>query len=183
MLEPSKVDDVNHDREVNMGRLSTIKKVAISIALAVAIAAPFALAQQADKGEAIQKDRSGWRGKRGGDRRGGFLFGNLDLTDAQKAQLEQIREANQQTLLPLMKQMRAKRQEIHQASQGGAFNEALVTQKLTEIAPLEAKLMGERFRLHKEMLSVLTPEQKAKLDQSREQMKARRGERGARRGR
>jgi protein CpxP len=166
-----------------MGRLSRIQKVAISIAMAVAIAVPIAFAQSGDTGGG-QKDRSEWRGKgRGGDRVMGSFFGKLDLTDAQKAQLKQIRETSRQSLRPLTKEIRAKRQEIHQASQGGAFDEALVTRKLTEIAPLEAKLMGERVRLHQEMLAVLTPEQKAKLEQSREQMKAKRGERGARRGR
>ena len=110
---------------------------------------------------------------------GGAAFRNLDLTDAQKAQMKQIRESHSQTLRPLMAQIRAKRQEIRQASQGGTFNEALVAQKLSEIAPLEAKLMGEQSRLHQETLAVLTAEQKAKLEQSREQRKSRWAERGA----
>src|SRR6185295_10707482 len=50
------------------------------------------------------------------------------------------------------------------------------TQKLTEMASLEAKLMGEQHKLHQEMLSVLTAEQKAQLEQSRAQFKTRRGE-------
>ena len=104
-------------------------------------------------------------------------FRNLDLSDAQKAQMKQIRESHSQSLRPIMEQIRAKRQEIRQASEGGTFNEALVTQKLTEIAPLEAKLQGEHFRLRQEMISVLTPEQKAKLDQSREQFKSKWAER------
>ena len=110
---------------------------------------------------------------------GGAFFGNLDLTDAQKAQMKSIRESHDQSIRPLMEQIRAKRQEIRQANEGGTFNEALVTQKLTEIAPLEAKMMGEQFRLHQEMLSVLTAEQKAKLEQSREQRKSRWSERRA----
>ena len=77
---------------------------------------------------------------------------------------------------PLLDQLRAKRQELRQANEGGTFNEALATQKLTEIAPLEAKLMGEEHRLHEQMLSVLTAEQKAQLEQSRAQFKTRRGE-------
>ena len=109
---------------------------------------------------------------RGGGPIGGAAFRNLDLTDAQKAQMKQIRESHSQSLRPLMEQIRAKRQEIRQASEGGTFNEALVAQKLSEIAPLEAKLMGERSRLHQETLSVLTAEQKAKLEQSREQRKS-----------
>ena len=44
------------------------------------------------------------------------------------------------------------------------------------MASLEAKLMGEEFKLHQETLSVLTAEQKAQLEQSKAQFKARRGE-------
>jgi protein CpxP len=103
-------------------------------------------------------------------------FRNLDLTDAQKTQLKQMRETHRQSLGPLMTEIRTKRQEIRQSSQGGTFDEALVRQKLIEIAPLEAKLMAERRRLHQEMLSVLTPDQKAKV----EQFKSRRSERRTR---
>jgi protein CpxP len=103
-------------------------------------------------------------------------FRNLDLTDAQKSQMKQIRESHSQTIRPIMEQIHAKRQEIRQASQGGTFNEALVTQKLTEIAPLEAKLQGEQVRIHQEMLAVLTPDQKAKLEQTREEFKSKRAE-------
>jgi Spy/CpxP family protein refolding chaperone len=73
---------------------------------------------------------------------------------------------------------------LRQASEGGTFNEALATQKLTEMAGLQAKLMGARFQLRQQMLSVLTPEQKAQLDQMKAQFKAhhggRRGEAGPR---
>jgi protein CpxP len=112
----------------------------------------------------------------------GRIFSQLDLTDAQKTQLKQIREGHQESLRPLMQEIRAKRQELRKASEGGTFDEALVRQKLAEIAPLEAKLMGEQFRIHQEMLSVLTPEQKAKMEQLREQFKSRSGERRGRRG-
>src|SRR5687768_1122878 len=108
-------------------------------------------------------------------RRGGF-FGQLNLTEDQKAKIQQIRESFAQRNKPLRQELRAKRQELRQASGGGTFNEALATQKLTEMASLEAKLMGERAKLHKEMLSVLTAEQKAQLEQSKAQFKTRRGE-------
>ncbi len=108
-------------------------------------------------------------------RAGGF-FRQLNLTDDQKAKMKQIRESFAQSNKPLRDQLRAKRQELRQASEGGTFNEALATQKLTEIAPLEAKLMASQHNLHQEMLSVLTAEQKAQLEQSRAQFKARRGQ-------
>jgi protein CpxP len=149
--------------------------------MALAVAIP-TLAQT--EGEGSKEGRGGkWaqRGKRGG---GGGLMGrgfrDLDLTDAQKAQMKQIREAQHQTLQPLRQELRAKRQEMRKASEGGTFDEALVRQKLIEIAPIEARLMALQFRAHQEMLSVLTPEQKTKLEQRREEFKNRRGERGSR---
>jgi len=72
-------------------------------------------------------------------------------------------------------QLRAKRQELRQASEGGTFNEALATQKLTDMAGLQAKAMGARFALRQQMRSVLTPEQKAQLDQLKAQFKDHRG--------
>jgi protein CpxP len=159
-----------------MGKLSRTRAIAMAAVMAVAIAVPIAIAQSQDAGAPGMGRHAQGRGQgmRGGDRMGGALFRNLDLTDEQKAQMKQIRESHSQTLRPLMEQIRAKRQEIRQASEGGTFNEALVTQKLNEIAPLEAKLMGEQFRTHQEMLSVLTAEQKAKLEQSRSKWSQRR---------
>jgi len=155
-----------------MGKVKRINAIALAAVMAVAIAVPFAIAQSKDAGGKRQRHAEGREhGMRGGGRMGA-AFRNLDLTDSQKAQMKQIRESHSQSLRPLMEQIRAKRQEIRQASAGGTFNEALVTQKLSEIAPLEAKLMGERSRLHQEMLSVLTAEQKAKLEQSREERKS-----------
>jgi Spy/CpxP family protein refolding chaperone len=110
-------------------------------------------------------------------RRGGGFFRQLNLTEDQKTKMKQIRENFAAQNKPLREQLRAKRQELRQASEGGTFNEALATQKLTEMASLQAKLMGERNKLHQEMLSVLTAEQKAQLEQSKAQFKARRGER------
>src|ERR1043166_4962960 len=112
------------------------------------------------------------RGRCGED----FIFGRLNLTDDQKAKMKSLRDTFRSTNKPLMEQLRAKRQELRQASEGGTFNEALATQKLTEIAPLEAKMMAAEHNLHQEMLSVLTAEQKAQLEQSRAQFKARRGQ-------
>ena len=160
-----------------MKKVNRIKSVVAALVLAVAIAVPVVIAQSTDDGgRKGRRDHAGHFGKRGGGR----MFSQLDLTDAQKAQMKQIRENSRETMRPLMEQIRAKRQEIRQAREGGTVNEALVTQKLTEIAPLEAKLMAERARIHEQTLSVLTPEQKTKLEQMREQFKSKKGERGSR---
>lgn len=167
-----------------MKKLGRFKMLAIATLSAIALAASIAVAQTVTQDQGTgQGARPEWRGRRGdhkghgmrGMRAGGF-FKQLNLTEDQKTKIKQIRENFAATNKPLREQVRAKRQELRQARQGGTFNEALATQKLTEIAPLEAKLMAERAKLHQEMLSVLTAEQKAQLEQARAQFKTRRGE-------
>ncbi|HET8781622.1 MAG TPA: Spy/CpxP family protein refolding chaperone [Pyrinomonadaceae bacterium] len=175
-----------------MNKPGRFKTLAIASLSAIALAASIAVAQTVTpnqgSGQGDQKGQREWRGRGRGDHKGmrgmraGGFFRGLNLTDDQKAKMKQIRESFAQSNKPLHEQVRAKRQELRQASEGGTFNEALATQKLTEMASLEAKLMGERFKLHQEMLSVLTAEQKAQLEQAKAQREARRGERRGRRG-
>src|SRR6185369_10910275 len=169
--------DLGVKNRMNKGR---IKTVAIATLSAIALAASIAVAQTVTTDQGNQQgqrtERHGGRGghKGWGGMRGG-MFKQLNLTDDQKAKMKQIRESFATQNKPLHDQLRAKRQELRQASEGGTFNEALATQKLTEMASLEAKLMGEQFKQHQEVLSVLTPEQKAQLEQSKAQFKANRG--------
>ena len=163
------------------------KKIAIASISAIALAGSIAVAQtvttdqntqqgtrtERHGGRGDHKGRGDWGGMRRGD--GGF-FRQLNLTEDQKAKIKQIRETYAERNKPLREQLHAKRQELRQANEGGTFNEALATQKLTEMASLEAKLMGEQHKLHEETLSVLTAEQKAQLEQSKAQFKTRRGE-------
>jgi protein CpxP len=167
-----------------MKKILRFKTLAIATLSAVALAASIAVAQtvSTDKSKA-QGARAEWRGRGRGERgnhgwggmRGSF-FKQLNLTDDQKAKMKQIRESYAERNKPLRAQLQTARQELRQASEGGTFNEALATQKLTDMASLEAKLMGEGFSMRQEMLSVLTAEQKAQLEQSKTQLKARRGE-------
>ena len=168
-----------------MTKLGRFKVLAIATLSAIVLAASIAVAQTVtpnqDSGQGARRE---WRGPRGehkghgmrGMRAGGFFRG-LNLTEDQKAKMKQIRESFAESNKSLRDQLRAKRQELRQANEGGTFNEALATQKLTEIAPLQAKLMAERAKQHEQMLSVLTAEQKAQLEQAKAQFKARRGER------
>jgi protein CpxP len=108
------------------------------------------------------------------------MFSGITLTEDQKAKMNQINESFRARTESLHQELRAKRKEIHQSTEGGTFNEALVTQKLQETAGLEAKLMGEQFKMRQEMQSVLTPEQKTQIEQKRAEFKAKREERGTR---
>jgi Spy/CpxP family protein refolding chaperone len=181
-----------------MKKLGKIKMLTIASLSAVALAAPIAFAQTTSTTQDQQKitrgeghgrgegrgrgEGKGWGGRGGefGGRGGGGMFRGVTLTDDQKAKMKQIGESFHGRTQSVHQELRAKRQELRQATEGGTFNEALVTQKLQESAVLEAKLMGEQFRLRQEMQSVLTSEQKAQIEQKRAEFKANRGKRGER---
>ena len=187
-----------------MKKLGKIKTLTIASLSAVALAAPIAFAQSTTttqdstqvrgerhgghgkgwgdrEGRGERKGRGhgegrAWGGERGGDRGGmhGMMLQGINVTDDQKAKMKQISQSFRERTKSMHQELRAKRQELRQASEGGTFNEALATQKLQESASLQAKLMGEQFRMRQEMLSVLTPEQKTQLEQKRAEFKAKR---------
>jgi len=177
-----------------MKKLGKIKTLTIASLSAVALAAPIAFAQSTtttqDTPQASGErhgghgkgwgDKGGRGGRRGGRMGGGMMFRGINLTDDQKAKMKEISQSFRESTKSLHQQLRAKRQELRQASEGGTFNEALATQKLQESAGLQAKLMGERFRMRQQMLSVLTPEQKTQLEQKRAEFKAKRANHGER---
>jgi protein CpxP len=165
-----------------MKKTGKFKLLAIaSLSAVVLTVASLAVAQTVKTGRGDGQGRRGaWHGQ---GMRGGFggdrLFARLNLTDDQKAKIKQTRQSFMESNKPLLDQLKSKRQELRQASEGGTFNEALATQKLTDMAGLQAKLMGARIQLRQQMLSVLTPEQKTQLDQLKAQFKT---DRGGRRG-
>jgi Spy/CpxP family protein refolding chaperone len=178
-------------KEYKMNKLGKIKTLMVASFATVALAVPVALAQTPSAGQDNKQTslteghghgnkHRGNRGGRRGHKRGGMMFKGINLTDEQKAQMKQISQSFRERNQPLQEQLRAKRQEMHKASEGGTFNEAVAAQKLAESAGLQAKLMGERFKLRQEMLAILTPEQKTTLEQKRAEFKAKRAERGAR---
>ena len=179
-----------------MKKLGRIKTLTIASLSALAIAAPIALAQTTatdqDNKQVISGERKGgrWAGREGrregkgrvGRRgfRGGrghrMMLAGVNLTDDQKAKMKSISQSFRERTKSLHQQIRAKRQEMRQSSEGGTFNEALATQKLQETAGLQAKLMAEQFNMRQQMLAILTPEQKTQLEQKRAEFKAKRGQ-------
>ncbi|MDT5270375.1 MAG: Heavy-metal resistance [Acidobacteriota bacterium] len=156
---------------------------------ALALSVPVALAQTAGSEQGQQGARAerhgkgehggGRRGGRGGEfggERGGRFggFRGIELTDAQKASLKQLRQSFGERTKSLREQLHARHEELRQAESGTTFNEALATQKLTEAAGLQAKLMAEEFKLRQDSLALLTPEQKTQMEQRRQQFEQRR---------
>lgn len=170
-----------------MKTFGKFKIAAIASLSAIALMASIAVAQSVKTdGAQDQGQKSKWRqgrgghGKHGGRGMRGSLMNKLKLTEDQKAKMKQLRQNSAEGNKALREQLRAKRQELRQASEGGTFNETLASQKLTEMASLQAKLMSENFKLHQEMQGLLTAEQKTQLEQLKAQFKDHRGGRHGR---
>jgi Spy/CpxP family protein refolding chaperone len=97
----------------------------------------------------------------------GMLRG-IELTDAQKAQIKAIHEANKPTgeNKALFDQIRETRKA------GGTITEEQKAQMKTLREAQKARMQG----VHEQILAILTPEQKAQLDAKKAEMKQRREE-------
>jgi protein CpxP len=161
--------------------LNAFKKLTGGLALAGAIALTgvVGFAQQTGEGQ-NEKPRGerGW-GRHGGahdgaGREGGFvggrMFEKLNLTDAQKAQMEQIADRFRANTQSLREQGRGERGgEGFDAFKGGTFNESAVRAAAQARANRQVEMEVARARMMYEMYNVLTPEQKAQLEADRQQ--------------
>jgi Spy/CpxP family protein refolding chaperone len=117
--------------------------------------------------EAGQQPGPGMRGPRGPRdfKRGGMgAFRQLDLTDSQRQQLREISERFRESTRTQREQMRPFHEQLRQ---GGTLS----TDDQAKLNELREQIRGLERQSHEEMLSVLTPEQKAKLDQLKEERK------------
>jgi protein CpxP len=112
----------------------------------------------------------GREGRGGGGFFGGRFAEKLNLTDAQKAQMEQIAERFRQNTQALREQGRdERRDEGFDAFKGGTFNESAVRAAAQARANRQVEMEVSRARMMFEMYNVLTPEQKSQLEADRQQ--------------
>jgi periplasmic protein CpxP/Spy len=124
--------------------------------------------------------RGGGRGMRGGF--GGHFAEKLNLTDAQKAQMEQISARYRESAKALRGQRgEGRRKGGFEAFNGGTFNEAEVRAAAQARANARVEMQVQRARMMSEMYNVLTAEQKAQLATERQQREQKRQERRTRR--
>ena len=104
-------------------------------------------------------------------------FGQLDLTDDQKAQLKQIAESHRDEFRAAGEKMRAARDGMQALIEADSLDESAIRAKAAEIANAEADTMILNAKLRHESLQILTSEQQAKLKELRSQqsMKRRQG--------
>jgi Spy/CpxP family protein refolding chaperone len=117
-----------------------------------------------------------WEGHRRGEM--GFLSRKLNLTEAQRAQIKTIFEAQRATMRPVMQQMAQNRAAMLTATAGGAFDQAKVQAIAAQQAQLEAQLTVQRKSVESQIYNtVLTSEQKATAEQMRQKALTRINER------
>jgi Spy/CpxP family protein refolding chaperone len=118
------------------------------------------------------------RGFGGPHQRGGMMLGrlarHLDLSDGQKAQIKSLAEAERERVKPFAEQLREAHQAWREATAKGQFNEAQVRALAQSQTQARVELTVSRARLQSAIYQVLTPEQRAKLEQMRDHVKERR---------
>jgi len=95
----------------------------------------------------------------------------LDLTDAQQAKVKSILEAERQNVAPLFAQAAKNRQQLHEATANGKFDEAQVRTIAAQQGQTMTELIVARERVKSKIYNdVLTPEQRTKADELMQRM-------------
>lgn len=104
----------------------------------------------------------------------GHMAQQLQLTDAQKTQIKTLWDAEKPTMLPLIQQLANAHKQMLAITANGAFDEAKVATIANQQSQTLARLMIEKEKLQSQIYNqVLTPEQRAKADQLRQNHAAR----------
>jgi Spy/CpxP family protein refolding chaperone len=108
----------------------------------------------------------------GGEMRG---LRALNLTEAQRDQIFKIHHDQAPAFRDQMKKVRASREELQKLARADKFDQAAVRRAADAQAKALSDMAVMRVQAQNQVRAVLTPEQKAKLDQMREQRRQRHG--------
>lgn len=98
------------------------------------------------------------------DRRMEMMGTVLDLSDAQKGQLEALMTQQWQQKQQLREKMRASHDVLRTLQTADTFNEAEFLAGAMKQAELKTEMMAERARMKQQIYAILTPEQQGKAD-------------------
>jgi Spy/CpxP family protein refolding chaperone len=124
----------------------------------------------------------GPRGERGGrGPRGGHVpfLRDLNLTDAQKAQIKQIMDNTEASTKELRQRLDALHESEMNGLTDGTFNESAVRAAAQERANIQVELEVARARMTSQIFAVLTAEQKTQIAAKRQEFEQRRREHDA----
>ena len=100
----------------------------------------------------------------------GMMLRELNLTDAQKAQVKTIMQANHASMKPVVQQMEQSRAALLAATANGVYDAAKIQTLANQQAQLHAAMvMNHEAVQHQIYTQVLTAEQQAKAEQLRTQ--------------
>jgi periplasmic protein CpxP/Spy len=137
--------------------------IAGSLALALPSAAQ---ANQRGPGGAMQMHEM--RGGHGGFQSGGMHFlRRLDLTEAQRDQVFKIFHEQAPAMRERMKAARSAREELRKATAAPSFDSAQVRQLADAVGKAYADAAYARAETMSRVVALLTPEQRAKLEEMR----------------
>ena len=102
----------------------------------------------------------------------------LDLTDEQHNEIRRITERYREAGGVQREEFRAARRALRDATTTDAVNESEIRAAAAQLAVLEADAAVQRAYRHAEIMQVLTPDQRAELEELRAEREARRGSRG-----
>lgn len=154
---------------------ATVKRLTFGLGAGLfaltAIAGAFVHAQDQDTNPARQFRG---RGPGGPDGPGGFRAGGpmgmlprlsreINLTDAQREQIRAIAESHKADWTALSDRARTARIALNDAVNAEPIDEALIRQKSSEVAAVDADIAVARARAHAEVRQILTAEQKEKV--------------------
>ena len=123
-----------------------------------------------------QGPRGGGFGGRGG--RGfwpggpGLALNELNLTDAQREQVREIRDRYREQIQTLSRRLGDLTAKQRQAIESVPVNETLITSATQDMTPAEVEVAIQEARNNADIWSVLTPEQQAKATKLRAERKA-----------
>jgi Spy/CpxP family protein refolding chaperone len=108
------------------------------------------------------------------------MMEKLELTDAQKTQIETLRNAFQQENAAAIERGKALREQMHAQKESGDKEAAKATRE--QMKEAMSGLKEARQELHEDILAVLTAEQRAQLDAMKEKGKDKMKEKKERKG-
>jgi len=161
---------------------ATVKRMTLGFGAGLialtAVAGVFVQAQDQNQDPQSQTGHRG-RGPGGPDGPGRFggpggpmgilpmLGRDLGLTEAQRDQVKAIAESHKADWRALADRARDAHMALNEAVTTAPVDEALIRQKSSEVAAVDADMAVARAHAHSEVFKILTTEQKAKLAEAR----------------
>ena len=147
--------------------MNRFRSLAWGVALVALLATSVAYAQEPPGGG------FGGRGGRGfGPGGPGLALNELNLTDAQREQIREIRDRYREQIQTLSRRLGDLTAKQRQAIETVPVNETLITSATQDMTQAEVEVAIQEARINADIWSVLTPEQQAKATKLRAERKA-----------